>query len=427
MADPQRVKSGTNAGAAVLLIALIGGLLVWQHPWRDEQQPVDRIPRDAQAVLERQFDALSDAHSERAFVRAAGPDESARRFARQTWTARRELGIVHVDLDYQRGGDVADRADGTTSARVLVRWASADRAPWGGTERIEVPVRFRLIPHDRAFAVASATATDGRPLPPWLAGEVAVDRFGQSSVVTISNSAGSKDAGTGGSPQGGAAAGAAAMARRAVTVVGRTWPGASERLCVIVPSSPAVTAGLLGHARARVQQLAAVTTPIGGTTDAPAVVINPEQWATMDAVAQQVVMTHEAVHALTGAVGRHVDTLVAEGFADYVALHDDRRPLAITAGQILRRVKVSGPPDALPTADDFGESAEGLGAVYESAWLLFRMLGDDFGPDAVVRLYRLVLDGADFASAVRSAFGIDLADLTTKWRAYLTKSASTMS
>jgi hypothetical protein len=147
----------------------------------------------------------------------------------------------------------------------------------------------------------------------------------------------------------------------------------------------------------------------------------------MDDRAQQVVMTHEAVHAMTGTVGRPINKLVAEGFADYIALYDDKRPLAVSAGQILRRVQATGAPRKLPSSADFDESADGLGAVYESAWLLFRMLGDDYGRDAVVSFYRLVLNGSALEPASQQAFGLTVDELTKQWRAYLTKSASTVS
>jgi hypothetical protein len=409
-----RPPVAANAVAVALLVALIAGLLLWQRPWGgDSRRPPDPVPPHANVLLERQFDALTEAGSAAAFVKAAGSSAAAKRFARDVWLARRDLGITGVRMDYTRGGTAADRADGSTSARVMVRWAASAGSPWGASERTEVPVRFRLRPHGGAFDVVSATSEGKEPLPPWLAGQVTLDRFGQSSVVTIDGGADKVDAGP--------------MARRALAKVRALWPQASGRLCVIVPPSPGVAAALLGNTRAGVRQLAAVTTSIDESADAAAVIVNPGQWATMDPQAQQVVMTHEAVHALTGTVGRDVNRLVAEGFADYVALYGDTRPLAVTAGQVLRQVEVSGPPQRLPDAGHFEESTEGLGAVYESAWMLFRMLGDEFGKASVLGLYQLVLDGVSFPAATQEALGLTVDEVTDRWRAYLTKSASTVS
>src|SRR5699024_1664909 len=77
------------------------------------------------------------------------------------------------------------------------------------------------------------------------------------------------------------------------------------------------------------------------------VLCNPEVFATMDDRAAQVVMTHEATHALTGAIGRSAPQWVIEGFADWVALHDDSADLSQSAGQILQRVAEEGPPQQL--------------------------------------------------------------------------------
>ena len=407
MADPR--PAAANAVAVTLILALIAGLLLWQRPWVDEPRALDPIPPDARVLLERQFDALTEAGTESSFARAAGSTKPARQFARGVWLARRDLGITDVRFDYTRGGTAPDRADGSTSARVLVSWAASPRSPWGAVKRSDVPVRFRLHPQGRGFAVVAAASEAPEALPPWLAGRIAVDRFGESSVLTIDGGSSRVDAGP--------------MARRALAKVRALWPAASDRLCVIVPPSPTVAAALLGDTRTAVRQLAAITTSLDGTAGAAAVVINPGQWATMDPQAQQVVMTHEAVHALTGTVGRDVDRLVAEGFADY----GDTRPLAVTAGQVLRQVEISGPPKQLPAAADFRASTQGLGAVYESAWMLFRMLGDEFGKDAVIALYRLALDGVRFPAATEQAFGLTVDEVTDRWRAYLTKSASTVS
>lgn len=363
--------------------------------------------------MARQFDVMSEANSAGEFARAAGSDPAARRFAAQAWQARRRLGVSGVSLRYARGGEVADRADGSTTVLARVRWASTASSPWGHAAAAETPVRFRAVPHGGRFSIVGASAAGKQPLPPWLAGSVQVASVSGASVVTIDGGSGRFDV--------------RPLVRTAVRAVSREWPAAGH-LCVIVPHTRVDTAALLGDTASGVSQLAAVTTGLGRRGgSAAAVVINPVQWATMDRTAQQVVMTHEAVHAMTGTIGRQVDKLVAEGFADYVALRDDRRPLSVTAGQILRQVRATGAPAQLPDGRDFDESSGGLGAVYESAWMFFRMLGDQYGNDAVVGFYRSVLTGTPVGDAASRSFGTGLAPLTAAWRAYLTKSASTAS
>ena len=147
----------------------------------------------------------------------------------------------------------------------------------------------------------------------------------------------------------------------------------------------------------------------------------------MDERAAQVVISHEATHQLTEAVGTKTEAWVAEGFADFVALHDDTAPLSLSAGQVLRQVADGGPPEALPSADDFGQAGRGLGSVYESAWMVFRMLGERHSDAAIVRFYRDVMSGTEVKTAVRRAFDLSVRELTAQWRDYLTKSASTVS
>ncbi len=126
-------------------------------------------------------------------------------------------------------------------------------------------------------------------------------------------------------------------------------------------------------------------------------------------------------------MGTRAETWVVEGFADFVALHDDSASLSLSAGQILAEVKADKGPTRLPTAADFSASKHGLGAVYESAWMIFRMLSGRFGDAKVETFYARVLGGTPLDQALSSSFGLTSARLTSDWRAYLSKSASTVS
>jgi hypothetical protein len=217
------------------------------------------------------------------------------------------------------------------------------------------------------------------------------------------------------------------MARVARDLVRDVVPGVDADLTIVSPHTRALAAGLVGRPQKAITPIAAVTTTVDGrTATARVIVLNPEPFATMDARAAQVVVSHEAAHLLTQAVGTNAEAWVAEGFADFVALHDDTAPLSLSAGQVLRQVKQDGAPKALPSPDDFG-GGHGLGAVYESAWMIFRMLGERHSDATIVRFYRDVLAGTDVDTAVRRAFDLSIPQLTAQWRDYLTKSASTVS
>ena len=338
---------------------------------------------------------MGDATSKRAFIAAAGTSPRAHTFAATVWDARRRLAVNPVAFTYQRGGDVSDRPDGSTSARVDVG---------------AVPVRFRLVPRRKAFDVVAASAIGRRRLPLWLAGRIRVDRNGPVTATSVDGGIPGFDA--------------SASARRAVVSVRSIVPGAGDLLTVIAPRKASTTAAILGRKPSSIARVAAITTRVDGQ---PTIVLNPPLFGSMDDRARQVVMTHEATHVLSGVVGHMVDAWVAEGFADYVALHDDHAPLAVSAGQALSGVRKHGAPKSLPSDRDFDESTHGLNAVYESAWMVFRMLGHDFGDAAVVGFYRDVVSGQQTEVAAQRRFGMTIAQITDAWRAYLTKSASTVS
>jgi hypothetical protein len=221
----------------------------------------------------------------------------------------------------------------------------------------------------------------------------------------------------------------ATMTSRARSAVERTVPDAAGELVVVSPATQAQMAAIVGQPEDAVAQIAAVTTDIDGDTarrDA-VVVLNPDVFATMDRRAAQVVLSHEATHALTPAVGARAVNWVVEGFADYVALRGDTEPLSVSAAQILREVAGGRVPAALPADADFESTQHGLGAVYESAWMIFRMLGEEHPTSRIVAFYESVIGGTPVDSATRSSFGLTLDELTDQWVDYLTKSASTVS
>jgi hypothetical protein len=400
----ERSRLTANLAAVGLLLALVAGVLAWQRPWAssDGSGTPSTIPADARARLARQFQELTDAPSREAFVRAAGDSEFARRAAGDIWDARRALDVQDVTFSYRRGGEVPDRADGSTSARVKVSWRDGSST-----------VRFRLAPSADGYDVVTVSKYGDNPLPVWLAGRVDVERASGATVITLDGGDDDIDA--------------VALARHAASTVHRLVPAARGRLTLVLPHMPTTTAAVLGRPTRAVAQIAAVSTALGGAKGAPAVVLNPKLFGAMDDRAQRVVMTHEATHVLTGIVRRHIELWVAEGFADYVALHDDTAPLSVSAGQILRKVKADGAPKTLPSAKDFDESTHGLGAVYEAAWMIFRMLGEQHGDPAVRGFYADVAGGQTVNDAARRWFGTSVAGITADWRRYLTKSASTVS
>lgn len=398
-----------------MLVVIGAALLLWQRPWQESRESVAGIPADASSRLTSQFRALTEADSEAEFSTAAGPSKAAHAFARRVWRGREVLGAHAVELRYVSGGEVADRADGSASATVEVSWrAGAETGLDDGLRTASVG--FRVVPRaDGHLAIVAAAPREGA-LPIWLAGAVAVERTSGSVVIRVDG--------------GDAALPVESMATAARASVARVVPQVKGEVTVVSPHTQGQMARLVGQPLDQVRQIAAVTTRLDERDGASAdtvVVLNPTVFSTMDRRAAQVVLTHEATHLLTRAVGTRAENWVVEGFADFVALHDDTASLSVSAGQILGEVNAGRAPEHLPSATDFNAESHGLGAVYESAWMIFRMLGERYGEARVVDFYESVIGGTNLDAALRTSFGLAVDQLTAQWQSYLAKSASTVS
>ncbi|KQY59002.1 hypothetical protein ASD11_05180 [Aeromicrobium sp. Root495] len=421
MAEPGAGRLSPNVVAAAVLAIVAASLVLWQQPWQgdDAGASVPAPPADAAAVLREQTKALSEAGSREELRAAAGPGRAARAWADDAWAAQRTLGVRGATWTYLRGGDVADRADGSAAVVVEVRWRTEPGSVLAGARTAGADVTLRVRPtEDGTFSVVDAAGTDRYRLPLWLAGRVEVSDAGSARVVTVD----------GGLPDVDTRAQTAAAQRQVDRVVPQDdRADRTSRLLVVAPRTMEQAAQLLGRRPADVKQIAAVTTTVDGESGTPAqIVLNPALFETMDQRAQQVVMSHEATHLLVG-TSKDLPAWVAEGFADFVALRDDTAPLSLSAGQVLRQVKADGAPRALPEQSDFDGSTHGLGAVYESSWMAFRMLTGSRSDDSIVAFYAAVRDGTPVEVAAERDLDLTLAQITRQWRTYLTKSASTVS
>lgn len=414
MSPPPRRASPTFVALGVL-VALVVVLLVWQRPWASEDPSVAADDSELEAQLRSQLTSAagaSDAASWSAGFGPGGADVGAR-----TWEARQVLGVDDVRLTLVSVGAAPDRDDGTRSAVVRVTWTTAGDALLGpaGEATSTVAARVRSAAGTDAVDVLGFGPRGGNaasdPLPLWLAGEVAVGGTSDVPVVTVAGEDGP------GVPE---AAALAAMGQAQV----RALTGSTSRGAVIVPSSAQGAAALLGRASDALGSVAGVATNLVGS-DLPVVVLNPGEFERMDPRGAQVVVTHELTHVLTGVVGTSAPTWLVEGFADWVALHDDTAPLTTSAGALLTQVTQSGPPNALPTDEVLAGPASV--AAYQGAWLSLVVLAREHGGDAaVLEVYRAVTGGTPLEQAL-AAVGTSVDGLTAQWRDYLVYSASTVS
>ncbi len=409
---------------SLLAVALIGAValivVLLQHPWTGSSAEEAGIRSDdAQpaSALVTQIQRLQNASSLDQFVDAAGSTATAHAWATMVWNNRQRLDVNALELRFVSGGESGVDAQGTVQTKADVWWRPGEGSGMAQrqTDTATIALIFDRVA-DGSYAVRTARQVRG-PLPLWLAGAVSVDRIKGATVIAIDHDGAQ-----------GQLIGLAAKAYRGVRDV---VPGASaEPLVVVAPHSQSQAAAVLGQEDKAISQLAAVTTTVDGS-DSPkapaAIVINPEVFAPMDERAAQVVMTHEATHLMTAAYTADVPAWVLEGFADFVALKRDTAPLAVSAGQILAAVRTGGAPQTLPTRKDFESARHGLGATYESAWMIFRMLGEDNRDTSIVDFYRSTIDGQPVADALDEQFGLSLDELTKQWRRYLVKSVSTSS
>ena len=387
-------------------------LVVWQQPWHHDAAPAPTAaPNNSTAAanaIAAQIQQLSKSTSRAEFVSAAGDSDAGRTWAEQTYDNITALGATDIAMTFVSGGEAGIRADGGTNATVTVSWRPGAESGLSQVKTRDSTVTFEMDRlADDSFAVHDVLHDKGT-MPLWLAGSLDLVRSEGATVISV-------DGGNVNQP-------IADDAERAHEAVREVVTSATARLVVISPHTQDQAAELIDQKPGAISQLAAVTTSLDGSTKANAslmIMLNPMVFDTMDDRAAQIVMSHEATHMMTKAANTALETWVSEGFADYVALHDDTAPLSVSAGQILRSVKTDGAPEKLPTSADFGAQQHGLGATYESAWMIFRMLGERYGDSAVLTFYNDALRGDSTEKAAQAAFGISVGEITIDWRHYL--------
>lgn len=338
---------------------------------------------------------------------ALGADDAASEVLRSVAETARTLRLTDLSFRYlSENGEVS--ADGTWTAAVATTWRLSG---WErSSARAEVEFAF-AEGGSRIRAVGGGVGST----PVWLGGATEARRTPRTAVVVATGTLPLRSV--------------AAQAEEALTVVRRVLGDRTDHLVVEVPVSSAGLHAALGMEPGTYDAVAAVTTSADGANvpGSPVhVFLNPDVYGRLSPLAAQVVMSHEAVHALTAAptVARSVEPWLLEGFADYVALRDVDLPLGRTAAQIAAQVRRDGVPPALPSRLELDSSAEHLGAAYEAAWLVCVTLAEHDGEEALVRFYDAVLGGADLSGALRRHFGWTVADLTRAWQERLTMIAA---
>ncbi|MBA3782491.1 MAG: hypothetical protein H0X12_11655 [Nocardioides sp.] len=341
-------------------------------------------------------------------LEALAPDEASRTLLADVVANSRDLDVEDFSMRYvDEVGAVA--ADGSWQAAVDLTWA------FGGFDSFpaatEVVVGFAPVA-DTVGITSFGDPSGSRRSPVWLGQRVHVVR-GKGLLVLAAESR--RVART--------YADRLRAAYPAVRAVLSRW---RPSVVVEVPASATDLDAALGSAPGSYDAVAAVTTTVDGSQDEQApvhVFVNPDVSRRLRSEGAQIVMTHEVVHVATDAALSPMPLWLLEGFADYVALLTVRLPLSVTAARIAGQVRRDGPPDRLPGAEEFDPSADGLEAVYESAWLACLVLSQQIGQDGLEKVYRAADAGIAVADALGEA-GISQQRLVRLWRDRLQDLAS---
>jgi hypothetical protein len=400
-------KAGRPRWWAAGLVAFLGlcvGTVAWLVLQPDTYvASAPHVPRAsarpdlAAAALEELTDAVS--RRDAGATDAIAADDRAGTLLAAIVSNARALGVTDFSARYVGDAGAVTSSGGWTAA-VDLTWRFGSYDP--GPVHEEVAIGFAASGgHARITGIGGAS--DRTPL--WLTGPVHV-RAGAGTLTL--------------GPDDTTVERYARLARRAVPVVARVVGGWTGPLVVEVPRTEGDLDAALAAATGTYAGVAAVTASVDGSTATGApvhVFLNPEVMGTLDGQGAQVVLSHEATHAATGAATNARRPIwLTEGFADYVALRGIRLPITTTAGQIIAQVRRSGPPDHLPGQRDFNSRSDGFGAEYEASWLLCRVIADRAGEEGLVELYDRVGAGKDLEDVLHDVVGVGTRGLTRLWQ-----------
>jgi hypothetical protein len=353
------------------------------------------LDADVDALLSRRESAVreGDAAAWEATVDAGAPEVLARE--RQAFA-----GLLALPLEdwSQKVVEVRPATGGGARATVEVSCRLT-----GDDPPARVHMVLDLVRDGEELAVAGSTAT---PRPLWDVPDVA---SAVSDHAVVVGDVGEEDL----------ASYAAQADRAAVAVADLASDRRPPHLSLVVVRDWDTSRLLIGTG-APTDGLAALATRLEspGVEPGPVrIVVDPAVLARLEPAARGAVLAHEAFHVATQDLGP-VPLWLSEGLADHAGYRSSGVPLDRSIAGFLAVVRADGPPDSLPADADFAPGPAAT-VAYEGAHLAVRMLVDEHGEPAVLRLHERVAEqGPDsLEPLLEEELGTDLGQLTRKWQA----------
>jgi hypothetical protein len=198
-----------------------------------------------------------------------------------------------------------------------------------------------------------------------------------------------------------------------------SWSG---HVVVEVPATNRDFDLVLGEPTGSYGSIAAVTRRVGTAGGATRIVVNPKA-AQLPSSELQAVLEHEMVHVATRSPDSPAPIWAEEGLAEWVSTQAHPGQLAEATDDVLTRVRAHGAPRSFPSDRQFHIGEQDLQLAYAEAWLACRYIADRYSEVQLGSLYAALDRGRSLDEASRSALKISEAELITRWRAYLVRSA----
>lgn len=369
---------------------------------------------EAAALLERLTTLLESGRRSQVEALADPADPSARQELGTIFDNVRAAGVTDLSMRYVDEDTGALTSDGQSPGGAD-EWVGDVSLTWRlrgfdlSDSTMNVTLTFAQEAHAAGFVTAVGDYGDAVPL--WLLEPVAVERNASSMVMVADQSEVKKYA---------------TLAAHAVSDVRKVLPDWRGKLVVEVPQAGADLSRLLNADPSTYANIAAVTTPVDGSSSSSApthIFVNPSVFDKLGPEGSQIVISHEATHVATHAATSSMPMWLIEGFADYVALDHVNLPVTVTASQILGQVRKQGVPSHLPGPTEFNTENKALGSSYEAAWLACRLLSQKYGEQKLIEFYRQSDRDSSTDRAFRVVLGTTQQAFTRDWQQYLLRLA----